>query len=132
MKNNSITCRDLGITGTDAYLVMGDAEFVNLCQAGESAAASVRAHVLLNPSVEPKPMTEAEAQRIREKAEAKKAAVAVERHAHGLMSAYVLARKAAGNPPTRKERLDLMAAIRSEGRDGETTRRLNEEIRVAR
>jgi hypothetical protein len=125
---NTTTCRELGITGTDADLVMGDEEFVELCQAGESEAASVRAHVLLNPSVEPKPMTEAEAQRIREKADAEKSAAAVERHAQGLMSAYTLARKAAGNPTTRKERLDLMAAIRSEGRDGETTRRLNEDL----
>lgn len=132
MKNNIITCRDLGITGTDADLVMGDSEFIELCQAGEADAAAVRAHVLLNPSIETKPWTEDQAAEFQRAQEEGRIAEAVERHAQGLMSAYVMARRDAGNPTTRKERIELMEAIRREGRDGETSKRLNAEIRAAR
>jgi hypothetical protein len=55
---NTVTCKTLGITGTDADLVMGDAQFIELCKAGEAAAAEARAFELIMPSGAPAPVRE--------------------------------------------------------------------------
>ena len=53
-----ITCKDLGITGTDADLVMGSSEFLSLCEAGEREAAYALAFSIINPSHTPAPARE--------------------------------------------------------------------------
>jgi hypothetical protein len=45
-----ITCKDLGITGTDADLVMSDEKFMSLCQSGDADGAHIRGFELLNPA----------------------------------------------------------------------------------
>jgi hypothetical protein len=48
-----ITPRSLGITGTDADLVMGDSEFIILAEAGDRDGAYLRAFAILNPPSAP-------------------------------------------------------------------------------
>jgi hypothetical protein len=57
-KMKIITCKDLGITGTDADLVMGNSEFISLCEAGEREAAYALALSIINPSHAPAPVRE--------------------------------------------------------------------------
>lgn len=58
MKTNTITVRSLGITGTDADLVMGDSQFISLAEAGARDAAYARAFEILNPPSVPFPIRE--------------------------------------------------------------------------
>ena len=67
-----LTCKTLGITGTDADTVMGNADFIRLCELREKNAAYALAFNILNPgfapSTEPAPeKTEHERLKLRER-----------------------------------------------------------------
>jgi hypothetical protein len=57
-KMKIITCKDLGITGTDADIVMGNSEFISLCEAGERESAYALAFSIINPPHPPAPVRE--------------------------------------------------------------------------